>query len=77
MVLVAVNQNGFALYFASEILHNNLFLLNLLHNFFNLPKNKQWLEERMKVRDILVEQDLLRESIPDKKKPFKLRSLKF
>ena len=86
IVLVAVNQDGYALQYASKKLQNDLELLNLLHQFYNLPKkkiedvntdNQKWFEERMKIRDILREQDLMQQSIPENKKPDNLRSLKF
>ena len=59
-VLVAVSKNGQYLKYASEKLKNDLELLSLLHQFYNLPENKieyvnikKWLAERMKTRDIL------------------------
>ena len=45
-----------------------------------MPENttlQQWFEERMKIRDILIQQDLMQQSIPENKKPDNLRSLKF
>lgn len=65
-------------------MQNNLELLNLLHNFYNLPENniedsfyQSWFEERMNIRDILIEQYLMQQSIPYNKKPVKSRKLKF
>ena len=86
VVLAAVNQNGSALCHASDILQNDLELLNLLHDFHNLPENKikdknlnyqKWFEKRMNIRDILIEQNLMQEYIPNNEKLFKSRSLKF
>ena len=86
LVLIAVTKDGCALNYASENLQNDLDLLNLLYNYYNLPENKieneysdnqQWFLERMKIRDILMEQKLLQDSIPDNKKPVKSRFLKF
>ena len=70
----------------SSVRGEYLELLNLLHNFFNLPEYKienkdinfqKWFEERMKIRNILIEKKLMQESIPENKNPDNLRSLKF
>ena len=72
VVLAAVTQNGYALEYASEQLKNDLELLNLLYHFYNLTENKiedanenfqKCFEERMKVREILFEQNLMQDSI--------------
>ena len=53
-------------------LQNDLELLNLLYNYYNLPENKiedknrnfqKWFEERMNIRDILMEQNLIQDYI--------------
>ena len=88
VVLAAVNQNGYALKYASDILQNDLELLNLLYKFYKLPENKieneitdkeskKWFEERMKRREILIEQDLMQQSIPENKIVVKSRNFKF
>ena len=86
VVLAAVNQDGDSLEYASEEIQNDLKLLNLLHNFFILPENKienentenqQWFENRMKIRDILTEQNLMQHFIPHHTKLVKEKIFKF
>ena len=86
IVISAVTQNGSALQYASENLQNDLELLNLLKKYYNSPENKiededsdiqQWFEERMNIRNVLFEQKLMQESIPNKDKKVKSRKLKF
>ena len=86
VVLAAVNQDGHALVYASEQLQNDLELLNLLYCYHNLTENKiedknfnyqKWFDERMKIRDILIEEEIIQKYIPNKNKPVKSRNLKF
>ena len=60
-------------------------MLNLLYHFYNLPENKiedknrnfqKWFEERMKIHNILTQQNLMQEYIPNNEKQVKSKSLK-